>query len=384
MARLHFIGSISSEEVKNSSVSIAGNRCQIGILNGLQVDNEIVQVLSYRPNRVFPYSKKIFIPHLQQAYKEIQINFLPYINLPIIRSLLVNISALFYLVMKIKKNDSIIFYNIYLPFPLIVFFIKKIFKLKIYILACDVHKPGQTVPNSLRWHLEYLKHKIFLPKADGVIAVSEKILIDFGCKRKSIVIEGGISSDLVEINDLFQESDGVFRMLYAGALNKLNGVDILLKAFNQNQTKNLELVIAGTGELSESIKLAAKNDSRIKYKGLIEHDQLMALYSNISLLLCIRITKEIDTGYFFPSKLLEYMSTGIPILTTDVNPTTFTLNDFCCVLEQETVDGVSDGINKCINDYSELKAKANNGKIFIKNKMIWEIQGRKISEFIKL
>jgi glycosyltransferase involved in cell wall biosynthesis len=383
MSRIHFIGSISPfEEVSNSSVSIAGNRCQIGILDGLKKDNEIVQVLSYRPNRVFPYTNKIYVPSLQAVYKGMNFIFLPYLNLPFFRATLVNLGVIFFLFKKVKKHDSLLFYNMYLPFPIGVFILRKLFDIKIYILACDIHIPGQTVPNTMRWRYEYLKHKFFLQKVDGVIAVSEKILLDFKCTKKTMVMEGGIPNDLLLLDKLNLNNGEIFKIFYAGALDKLNGVDLLIDAFSKNPNPNIRLIIAGKGELREFVEESAKKNSKIKFLGLIGHDEIKKIYEEISLLLCIRVTKEINTGYFFPSKLIEYISTGIPVLCTDIKSSNFDLNDFCFVIKDETVEAIGIAINECISNYEEIILKAKRGKSYSRQEMIWDVQGKKISALI--
>jgi glycosyltransferase involved in cell wall biosynthesis len=383
MSRIHFVGSISPfEEVSNSSVSIAGNRCQIGILDGLKKDNEIVQVLSYRANRLFPYTEKIYVPSLHLLYKELNFIFLPYLNLPFFRAWLVNLGVIFLLFKKVKKHDSLLFYNLYLPFPISVFILRKLFDIKIYVLACDVHIPGQTIPNTLRWQYEYLKHKLFLPKVDGVIAVTEKILFDFRCTKKNIVMEGGISRDLLTFDDIAPKSAKTFNMFYAGALDKLNGVDLLIDAFSRNTNTNIRLIIAGKGELREFVEKSATKDNRIEFLGLISHAEIIKLYAEVSMLLCIRVTKEINTGYFFPSKLVEYISTGIPVLCTDIKSSNFDLNDFCFVIKDETVDAIGIAINECISNYELLVLKSRRGKLFVRQEMMWDVQGKKISALI--
>jgi glycosyltransferase involved in cell wall biosynthesis len=263
-----------------------------------------------------------------------------------------------------------------------VFILRKLFDIKIYVLACDVHIPGQTIPNTLRWQYEYLKHKLFLPKVDGVIAVTEKILFDFRCTKKNIVMEGGISRDLLTFDDIAPKSAKTFNMFYAGALDKLNGVDLLIDAFSRNTNTNIRLIIAGKGELREFVEKSATKDNRIEFLGLISHAEIIKLYAEVSMLLCIRVTKEINTGYFFPSKLVEYISTGIPVLCTDIKSSNFDLNDFCFVIKDETVDAIGIAINECISNYELLVLKSRRGKLFVRQEMMWDVQGKKISALI--
>ena len=383
MSRIHFIGTISPfEEAINPSVSIAGNRCQKGILEGLKADNEIVQVISYRTNRIFPFGNKIYIPSLHTQYNGLNCHFIPILNLPVIKEILINISTIFYLLKEIKSGDFVLFYNVWKPFPISVFILRKLLGVKLFVLACDVHVPGQTVSNTLRWRYHYLKQKFVLPRVDGVIAVTGTILDDFNCKRKSLIMEGGISQDLFRVDYVRSNTNELFKLLYVGALDRLNGVDLLLEAFSKNTNPNLRLIIAGQGELRNLVEEAAIADSRIEFFGIIPHAKVIELYKEISLLICLRITKKIHTGYFFPSKLIEYLSTGIPILCTNLKTWNFNLNDFCYVIKDETVDAIDMSINDCIAQHNFLITKAKLGKSYVREEMLWNIQGKKISTFL--
>lgn len=377
------MGSISPyEEASNPLVSIAGNRCQIGILDGLKADNEIVQVVSFRINRMFPIGKKIYVPRLHTVFNDLNYYFAPYLNIPFLRTLFVNANTFYYLLKKIKKNDIVLFYNVFIPFPNSVFFLRKLLGIKIYILAFDIHVPGQTVPNTIRWHYEYLRQKFVLPRVDGVIAITKTILEDFKCKKNPLIMEGGISRDLLNL-DCRNANDGkLFKLLYAGALNKLNGIDLLLDAFIKNTNPHLRLIIAGSGELSDYVVNAANKDSRIAFLGIVPHKQIMDLYHDVSLLLCIRITAKIHTEYFFPSKLIEYLATGIPVLCTNLKSWNFNLNDFCYILKEETEDAIGLAINECISQYSTLIEKADLGKSFVRREMFWDVQGKRISNLL--
>lgn len=197
-----------------------------------------------------------------------------------------------------------------------------------------------------------------------------------------MVMEGGIPNDLLLLDKLNLNNGEIFKIFYAGALDKLNGVDLLIDAFSKNPNPNIRLIIAGKGELREFVEESAKKNSKIKFLGLIGHDEIKKIYEEISLLLCIRVTKEINTGYFFPSKLIEYISTGIPVLCTDIKSSNFDLNDFCFVIKDETVEAIGIAINECISNYEEIILKAKRGKSYSRQEMIWDVQGKKISALI--
>ena len=61
---------------------------------------------------------------------------------------------------------------------------------------------------------------------------------------------------------------------------------------------------------------AAAHDQRITYLGFLDFRDLLEVYGAADLLLNLRLTRALDTRYFFPSKLMELLASGISVLST--------------------------------------------------------------------
>ena len=386
MVRLHFVGSVVpiGRESSADAISQAGNLCQLGLIQGFSdAAVELIQVISYFPNRIFPAGKHIYYSGKSLILPgNVNFHALPYLNLPGLRVLTVNAGALSRLLFKARRGDVVLFYNVTIPSGLIGLILRLIRGVHCFAIVYDIHVPGQTVPNTWRWRFEYWKHKWLLPRLDGVIAITSKILSDFDCINNGIVMEGGVATTSVPLSSSIRPSS-IFTIVFAGRLSVDNGIELMLQAMVLLSNPDLQIVIAGTGPLLNKVKMAAERDSRIRYTGMISHAEVATLYQRAQLLMCIRLTKQLDTGYFFPSKLIECLATGVPVLTTRVMGGNFDPADYAYVVDKESAEGVVDGILAAMdNDAANNSAKGEKARLFILENMTWSKQCQKIGRFL--
>lgn len=385
---MHFVGSVVpvGEESCADAISQAGNLCQLGLINGFaNTKVELIQLISYYPNRIFPAGKRLYVYGNELTLPSgINLYALSYLNLPGLRALMVNVGVLVKVFRKARRGDVVLFYNVTIPSGLLCILFRLIRGMHCFAMIYDIHVPGQTVPNSWRWRFEYWKHKWLLPRLDGVIAITSKILSDFNCADNGIVVEGGVATtlDAVVFSSLGKPSS-TFTMVFAGRLNNDNGIELMLQAIQRLPNAELRMVIAGSGPLSDRVKMAAEKDPRITYLGMISHSEVTALYQGAQLLMCIRITKQLNTGYFFPSKLIECLATGVPVLTTRVAGGSFDPAEYAYVVDEESAQGVAARILEIVQNDAALNfATGKKAQLFISENMTWSKQCLKISRFL--
>ncbi|RHB45752.1 glycosyltransferase [Exiguobacterium sp. AM39-5BH] len=109
--------------------------------------------------------------------------------------------------------------------------------------------------------------------------------------------------------------DGDFdnTILYTGGINENYGVIKLILEFMKIKDQKLRLFICGAGPDEDKVKKLSKLDARIFYFGLLSREEVLYFQSKCTLLINPRSSNEEYTKYSFPSKLLEYMSSGRPV-----------------------------------------------------------------------
>src|SRR5690606_30003690 len=77
------------------------------------------------------------------------------------------------------------------------------------------------------------------------------------------------------------------------------------------------------------------------HRGFLSFDEVMDLYASADLLLNLRLTADRTTRYFFPSKLMELLASGTPVLSTSSGHTASEYGHVLYLLDDETPAGLA-------------------------------------------
>ncbi len=219
---------------------------------------------------------------------------------------------------------------------------------------------------------------------DRFVLLTEQMAQKLGIKSPHIVIEG-IATTEEFIDDSTEELLKNDRyVLYTGTLNYKFGIGTLIDAFEKIEDKNLKLVICGFGEAEEIIKEKQKQDDRIVFLGKVDRSEALKLQKEATVLVNPRQNNEDFTKYSFPSKNLEYLSSGVPLVAYKLDGIPDEYDEFISYPKDNTPISLANEIIKICNLSDEnrlaMGLKAQNFVFENKNKYI---QARKIIEFIK-
>ena len=214
-------------------------------------------------------------------------------------------------------NGLYFVYAMHLPFLLTAFFLKKInSEVKFYVIVPDLPEfmANRKGVVALIYNF-FAKISYFLVnQLDGVVVLTEQMQNKFSNNLKKIVIEGiSSNNDFDKINDKDLAEEKFF--FYSGTLDNRYGLKDLIDSYSEvSQEYNIKLYICGEGPDKNTIIQGAKNNPNIKYLGILPRDEVLALQKKAILLINPRNDKNEFTKYSFPSKVLEYMSSGTPVL----------------------------------------------------------------------
>lgn len=94
------------------------------------------------------------------------------------------------------------------------------------------------------------------------------------------------------------------KVLYAGALERHNGVDKLIKAW-KDVPPRFHLFIYGKGSLEKEVTQACKEANNISYMGLASKNKIHTEMLSSDFNVCFRFSSGIDERFFFPSKFFS-------------------------------------------------------------------------------
>ena len=220
---------------------------------------------------------------------------------------------------------------------------------------------------------------------DRFVLLTEQMATKLQIKSPYIVVEGIATTDEIPVDS--EKADGLKNdryILYTGTLNYKFGIGTLLEAFEKIDDEKLKLVICGFGEAEELIKEKQKDDGRIMYLGRVDRSEVLALQKKATVLINPRQNNEEFTKYSFPSKNLEYLSSGVPLIAYKLDGIPDEYNEYISYPADDTAEALAKEIIKiCALPEEERKLLGKKAKDFVfenKNKVA---QAQRIIEFIK-
>ena len=172
--------------------------------------------------------------------------------------------------------------------------------------------------------------------------------------------------------------------LYAGGVSKQYGLQILVEGFRAADIPNARLDIYGPGDYVEELEAIAKEDNRVFYGGMLLNTQIVEKEQEATLLVNPRPTHEEFVKYSFPSKTMEYMASGTPVLTTVLPGMPKEYHPYVFLIEEETEAGVSRMLQTVLaHSDEELFQKGQKARTFILDEKNNVIQAQKLLEMLK-
>ncbi len=192
---------------------------------------------------------------------------------------------------------------------------------------------------------------------------------------------------MAEIPETSAPRDGAGSRLvfmYSGSLLEIKGVPLLLDAFSQLGSDAVELWLTGAGPLEERVREASRRDSRIRFFGSVTYSELLALYRQADVLINPHSTTHESVRYLFPSKLLEYLGTGRPVISTCSTPDIRDeYGDVLYLLDEESPAALATAMARLsAMDPATRQAMGARGRAFVATRKSWKRQAARVAHFI--
>ena len=195
----------------------------------------------------------------------------------------------------------------------------------------------------------------------------------FLMRKKMTVVENAIDLDRVKISKLNKNN---FVFGYIGTLSPIEGLDLLIKAFNDLKIKN-KLLIFGDGIELEKLKKLANGNNNIEFKGIVSSDEISKAYDQVDVIINPRI-KSYLTDTVTPLKPLEAMAYKKLVLVSNVGGMKeLVKNEFNGIIfKSDSYKEIKNIIQEVINR-NDLNKIIENGYRYIKEKRSWKVNAKK-------
>ena len=197
------------------------------------------------------------------------------------------------------------------------------------------------------------KQKLEASNLNGYLSLTEGLVNVFNPQAPSYVFEGLVAEE----ND--SGKDPVHNYFYfGGSLYERYGVKTLIDAFIASNLKQ-KLVIAGSGPLDKYIEKCAENDYRILFLSQLSKEKNIAYMRNSIANINPRPLNEQIDKESVPSKLLEYLSLGTPVISTKYPKLYSTFKDDVSWIEGNSLEDMKNALeNYNVENQNEYLKKA--------------------------
>ena len=240
------------------------------------------------------------------------------------------ISKIFYIpfflyrISQRRKSHILIIYGLDYAFflgPLLV--LSKLFNISCFRIITD-YRVAEYTPNDwtkkIKLFLTYKQHEILDRYFNGILVLSNQL--------KKMLIENHVGDNKILLIPHFIDMDtqrswsrnkSPYRIGYCGNMESKNGIKYLIDAFSiiQKEYFSAELFLIGKVDAELKKKIRLLQHSNIHQLGLLSIKDVENELSQCSVLVNPRSkSKWADAG--FPTKIGEYFSTQIPVVSTKV------------------------------------------------------------------
>ena len=168
-------------------------------------------------------------------------------------------------------------------------------------------------------------------------------------------------------------------IVYTGKLNYSFGALNLVKAFHEIENPSIRLVICGSGEAKDDIAKIAEIDERIEFRGQVSSDEARQCILDGDILVNPRPNDSEYTKYSFPSKIIDYLATGNPVVAFKLDGMPDEYAKYIYYIPQNTVSSIRETIENVLKiDVSEIGRRTGAALEYVKNKLSKETVARKI------
>ncbi len=364
---------------KEISVSIAAQKYHSLLIKGLSLNRAKVCCLSGLPINREVTSKK-WISYQDEREDNVHYHYYKTLNLPGLRQFMILFGA-FFNTLKVKKKEP----------TYAICDCLNIANAYGMALACKLRKiPLVTIvtdlPDMMGGGMTRKINNSLFKLVDGFILLTEQMNDRVNSKKKPyLVLEGHVDVCVPVPESIkgYEKTLGKQVVLYAGSLLKLYGIQNLVEGFLKAELPNGELHIYGDGDYRDELIQIASRHSNVKYMGVRSNAEIVEAEQRAALLVNPRPSAPEYTKYSFPSKNMEYMVSGTPVLKTVLPGMPEEYYPYVYLLRDETPEGIAKELQTIFSQPEEMRReKGLSAREFVLKEKSNVRQGQRIITFL--
>lgn len=347
------------------------------LIEGLAAGAEVDVIANPPVNR--SVLKKAFVRLPEETEGGARYHYLPAIRNPLLKALWVGFGTFFKTLAMSGKDDAVIVDGLNRTTALAGLLAAKVRGIPCIGIVTDL--PDMLGGGSFSRKLA----NFVISKCSGYVLLTQAMNDKLNPSGKPyVILEGHADITMGEKIPALEKKLRPRVCLYAGGVSKRYGLGNLVEGFRMAELENAQLHIYGPGSYVEELKQIAEEDPRIVYGGMLLSSQIVDKEMGATVLVNPRPTNEEFVKYSFPSKTMEYMASGTPVLTTVLPGMPKEYHPYVYLIEDETPEGISKALREVFSQTDEaLFQKGAEARTFILENKNNVIQGKKILDLLE-
>lgn len=237
-------------------------------------------------------------------------------------------------------------------------------------------------------HLDVLIVRALVSRCSAVIALAPELVRPYENKMPVLVLPGILNRSWVKKFEQARIDAMVWPaaekrhrplVIYAGGMFAAYGVDRLIAA--AAELPEVDFLLCGKGDQTEILQqLSLPN---IDYPGFVQSDRLAQAMQDAAILINPRPSQLEFAVQSFPSKLIEYLYTDRPVLTTRIQSIPSQLADSFFYIEDESPSGIAAAIREVLAQRAASARPARSTSSVVTNLYGEEAVGHRFLELLQ-
>jgi glycosyltransferase involved in cell wall biosynthesis len=338
----HYL-SVRKEEISKSPLQTLPKR--LNLYHCLQQATQYeLFILSFPPKALKRRSPRWLPPQTVRLGDFVQ-RFCPSLDAPKLRILLAFIFYPLHILSSVRRGDILVLDNYEITSVLAAWLCRFFHGTRVIL---DFEDGRHLIDRGWQLIFYRLAELLGRPLINGAILAHPLLGTRLRPRTPTIVIPGFYSASESKGRPPFND---VVRFIYAGTLDSVRGVDLLLEVIPCLPTSGWRLDITGSGPLEPNVREVASSPSnadRVFYHSILSEKDHSLLLHQSHVGLNLQISADPISTVTFPSKIFSYLSAGLLVLSTKASSVQDELKDACLYFDEENGDGFANTMTRII------------------------------------
>lgn len=386
--KLLYISALSSSRLINEVYKKSGKNPGFAVqkfsrllAKGLSANGADLVALSNPP---VPVGNKRWVFLDSETEEGVHYKYIPFLNVSILKHLCLFLYTFAYVLFwgcRDRREKAIVCDVLSISVCMGALLASKINRVRSVGVVTDIY--GLMVGNAkVSWIVKFATYlnQWYISSFDRYVLLTSQMNERVNPKGKPhIVMEALCDLSMAEHDVQDEEKASPRTVIYAGGIHERYGLKMLAEAFMRANIPDARLVYYGSGSYVEEFKKLCAAHPNLEYRGVTPNEEIVAEELKATLLVNPRPTTEEFTIYSFPSKNMEYMASGTPLLTTKLPGMPEDYYPHVYLFEEESVQGYADALKKVLSLPADtLYAKGVQAKRFVLQQKNYITQAQRV------